>query len=741
MADGYNAAIDADDQDDARAHETAARREVAKTDAVFGRLKRWCRGDYHSKPQTTWRKEAREDFAFEAGEQLTEDDKRVLEDLKRPFVVFNMIGTTTDSVAGQEVANRQEVQFIPRTMGVVKANEMLTGAAKWFRQQCDAEDEESDAFRDTVVCGMGWTETRLCYEDDPTGKPLVDRVDPLEMVWDRGAKKRNVVDAKRVFHVRRGVPIDEARSLCPGDPDYPFDDADYNATWLDDEEEDHDEPHHEDGEYYDKDESDKQDQDASEKTVTLVRAQWWERVPAWLMVDPTNPDNIITLDQQGYDDLKAKAKIAQAPMPKCVRTTRKVYRQAYMGNVLLEIGDAPVKGHFSFKAMTGKRDRNKNTFYGIVRAMKDPARWANKWMSQSMHIMNTTAKGGIGVERGQFFDDDAQGEASWAQQDQVTYLKPGALSGTPKFIEKPQGQFPAATFQMMEYAVSMLPRVSGVNTETLGQAMDSGQAAALDRQRKQSVMIILQPLFDGLRRYRKEQGRVLLYLITHFLSDGRLIKIEGQENAQYVPLVRQEGGDAGQYDVIVDESPTSANQKEEIWATLQQVLPVIGKMLPPQVWLALLKYSPFPTSAQKDISDAMAQVQQQPNPDQQRHDAELKAQDDKAAADIENHRKLTDARIEGMRREADTKREVAVHAAQTDALTQALNAPQEVGPDGAALPNHGQQAAGLIMSVLGDLRRDMNTLAASLAALSAPKQLIRDPQTGEIVGIAPMGQQ
>src|SRR5262245_19982655 len=164
---------------------------------------------------------------------------------------------------------------------------------------------------------------------------------------------------------------------------------------------------------------------------------------------------------------------------------------------------------------------------------------------------------------------------------------------------------------MMEYAVSMLPRVSGVNTETLGQAMDSGQAAALDRQRKQSVMIILQPLFDGLRRYRKEQGRVLLYLITHFLSDGRLIKIEGQENAQYVPLIRQEGGEHAQYDVIVDESPTSANQKEEIWATLQQVLPVIGKMLPPQVWLALLKYSPFPTSAQKDISDAMSQAQQQ----------------------------------------------------------------------------------------------------------------------------------
>jgi hypothetical protein len=118
-----------------------------------------------------------------------------------------------------------------------------------------------------------------------------------------------------------------------------------------------------------------------------------------------------------------------APMPKTVKSTRKVYRQAYLGNVLLEIGDAPCKDHFSFKCITGKRDRNKNVFFGIVRAMKDPARWSNKWMSQTMHIMNTTAKGGIAVERGGFFDNDAEGEASWAKQDQVTFLKPGALSG------------------------------------------------------------------------------------------------------------------------------------------------------------------------------------------------------------------------------------------------------------------------------------------------------------------------
>jgi hypothetical protein len=58
-------------------------------------------------------------------------------------------------------------------------------------------------FRDLVVCGTGWTETRLDYEDNPEGDPKVDRVDPLEMVWDGGAKKRNLVANRRLAHSLR----------------------------------------------------------------------------------------------------------------------------------------------------------------------------------------------------------------------------------------------------------------------------------------------------------------------------------------------------------------------------------------------------------------------------------------------------------------------------------------------------------------------------------------------------------
>jgi hypothetical protein len=104
--------------------------------------------------------------------------------------------------------------------------------------------------------------------------------------------------------------------------------------------------------------------------------------------------------------------------------------------------------------------------------------------------------------------------------------------------------------------------------------------------------------------------------------------------------------------VIVDESPTSANQKEATWAMLQQILPVIGKMLPPATWLALLKYSPLPTSAQKDISDSIKQAGEQPDPEQQKREAELKLENDKAQAKMANDKQASDAKIQPCRSKA-----------------------------------------------------------------------------------------
>jgi hypothetical protein len=53
-------------------------------------------------------------------------------------------------MAGQEVGNRLKVQSLPHDEGEAVANERLTSATNWFRQQCGAK-VKSDAFCDSPI--------------------------------------------------------------------------------------------------------------------------------------------------------------------------------------------------------------------------------------------------------------------------------------------------------------------------------------------------------------------------------------------------------------------------------------------------------------------------------------------------------------------------------------------------------------------------------------------------------------
>ena len=138
-----------------------------------------------------WRQEAQECYDFRAGHQWNDTDLQVLQDQTRPAITFNRIGPFVDAVGGLEINNRQETLYAPRQVGASGVNDLLTSAAQWVRQECDAEDEETEAFLDVVTCGVGCLQTRMDYDDDPDGMIRVDRIDPLEMFPDASSRKQN----------------------------------------------------------------------------------------------------------------------------------------------------------------------------------------------------------------------------------------------------------------------------------------------------------------------------------------------------------------------------------------------------------------------------------------------------------------------------------------------------------------------------------------------------------------------
>jgi hypothetical protein len=540
-----------------------------------------------------WRKDATEDFAFLAGEQYTAAEKQALKDQLRPVVVFNRTHPIINSISGMEIVNRQEVKYFPREAGDAKANEVLTEGAKWFRDQADADDEDSDAFLDAATCGMGWTETTLDMEEDEEGNPTMEAVNPLEMYWDKAARQKNIADAERIWRVRQ-VPLSRAREMFPGK-----DDADLDAKWAKSDLEggDDSETQEEANRYQDDDNG---SVERETDMVTIAHLQYKVREPYYIVANQMGGPSS-NMEPAQFKDLQKRADAIGMQIAH-TKKTRLVVKNVFIGAKVLQGPDqALCKNHFSFQCVTAYKEHATGTFYGLMRLMKDPQRWANKWMSQALHILNSNAKGGLLMEKGAT-DDQRKFEQDWARPDKIKWVEDGALVNG-KVKEQQQTAMPAGFFQMMEFAIQSVRDVTGISVELLGMR-EATQAASLEQQRKQAGMTIIAPLFDNLKRYRRDHGKLMLYIIQKYLADGRLVRIVGKEGAQYVPLALQ--ADA-KYDIIVDDQPNSPDQKMQIWQSLVQIMP----LLPPQIQLALVDYAPLPTSVIEKVKEAAAALQQQ----------------------------------------------------------------------------------------------------------------------------------
>lgn len=628
--------------DDLTAEPEGAGGDAAPVDDLTRKLISWIKEDL---PHVSkWRKEAREDFDFYAGKQWSEEDLNELRAKMRPAMTFNRIAPLVNAITGSEINNRREVRYIPREAGDAHANEVLSAAAEWFRDECGAEDEESDAFQDAVISGMGWTDTRLDFDDDPDGAPKIERIDCLEMGWDCYASKPNLEDARRKWRVRE-VSYDEAVALTGVK-----DKERLHAGWLRNLGDQLD-PHDQDrADNYEGGQNEFADRYGSGKgKCLLVEIRWIEKQPYFRGPDVENPGQMRSYTQEQIDLIRQSN-----PDFPAVRQTRKIVKRAFIGRDVLGEPDEPLvppgTGLFGWECITGYYDKISRQFYGIVRTAKDPQRWSNKFFSQVMFLLNSQSKGGIIAERGAF-EDDAQAEASWAKSDEITWAQSGALSGDkPKIIPKSPAQFPAGFFTLFQESKESINDVTGLSMEFLG-TREVDQAGVLEYQRRQSSLNLLASLFNSLRRYRKRQGRVMLYLIQEHLSDGRLIRIVGDDQSQYVPLTKADVAQR-QYDIIVDDSPSSPNEKDRTWQILMQMLPIVKDLVTPEIALELLSISPLPASLVEKLRKKAQEAAQQPKPPSPE---EIKAQAELQKHQMEMQGKAADLQADQARNAMDAE--------------------------------------------------------------------------------------
>lgn len=550
----------------------------------------------HAKHAANWRQEAREAFEYLAGEQWDSEDKARLEEQARPIVVFNRVAPIIDAVTGYEINNSQEVRYRPRSMSDNAQAEVYNEAARWVMQGCDGASEEADCYGDATVCGMGWTEWRVDYEEEPDGKLFKERVSPLQMRWDPEARKVNLVDKNWVSREKRWL-IAEIRERWPDKAD----EITWTPTYTEDDEwlDEHDASR---AWQYEQDQQ-WADNVGRDNKALVIQYQWREREDYYRLVDPTT-GQVVAFDTERFEQLRESLDAAGVEY---VKQKRYRYQQAFVcGKVLLETGPAPVDDRFSFDCVTAKREEQHGIWYGLHRAMKDPQRWANAFFSTAMHTMMANAKGGLIIEEGAVSDiRDLQD--NWARPEGIVTVNDGALSGG-QLQERSFASYPPGLDKLMSFAIASIRDCTGINLELLGMA-DRDQPNILEHERKKAALTILAPLTANLHRYRVESGRTLLSFMREYIPNGTLVRIAER------PVTFQRDKDTIKYDVVVDTAPSSPNLKSEVWTTLSQLVPALvkaGVPVPP----ALLRFSPLPESVAEEWIEYMQQGQQAQIPEE-----------------------------------------------------------------------------------------------------------------------------
>jgi len=551
--------------------------------SLFRRLKGWTKASIDHLAE--WRKEADESYEFYNGYQWSGEELAIFEADGRPAPVFNLVQINIDALAGLEVNNRQNVKYLPRTAGDVQVDELLSSAAMWVRDQARSEREESDAFTDAAIAGIGVTETRKPEPD----AIAIDRRDPRTAFWDRNATKRNLADRRYAGRVV-WLDLDEAEDMFPDVPH-----AELNAKWA----------------AYGVADSDP----GTEHKDYAQHQREGQGIP-----DNNRPKRICMVEIEWYD----------------FEDGRKVYKQAFLGQTgVIEVN--PLEA-WAYNFITGKRDEKKKIWYGIVRSLKDPQRILNKFLATVIHILASNAKGGLIYERGAFADQ-RKAEEDWSNPQKNVEVTEGALvNGRIRNREAPQ--LPQGAVMLIEFTMQNISRVSGINVELLGSA-DRDQPASLEMQRRQSAVSTQASLFDSKRFYHVEQGRTLLALMKT-LPPETLVRVtvdpfdpaqallllppqppgndpqamaQWQQQAQAVQaqigqaregksrevfvamatIAKAFKDDTIRFDVIADEAPSSPNQQQDILGKLA-ILSHNGMQLPPEAQAVIVENIGLPAA-------------------------------------------------------------------------------------------------------------------------------------------------
>ena len=595
-----------------------------------------------------WEKQAKKDFEYASLRQWEKADKMRMADQGMPALTFDRTRVIIESVAGSEITERYVSNYVsrdpePGSLGRV-ASEGLSRVNRYVASVGDYEQNESRAFWDAAVCGVGCLEQHVEYDEDPEGAMLNTRVPVWEIAWDPDSTAPNMTDSS--FIIRdKWIDEDELASMFGRENVETIKELAaaqsqsgpglwgnfwnrFNITVKD----------HRHA--YDMRRPGEKFYDSHTGRVRAFEYQYRQRRYGTKIFTPDVDDMPALMDaiqtggpipelEETVPREDARARMGELneqvssinyelpegtkplDMPESIEDfpIMKYYRCWHTWHDLLSDPEEITTKGYTYEFITGFEDwkePGQRHWFGLMRPMRDPQAYANKFLSHAVHMWASNPKGALMAERGLFEDPD-EAMSAWASSTGVMWAEDGALQTQKERFRHLTTQASMRGAEgLMQHALASIPESVGVSPYTTGTIGDLKRTAGSSIQSIQdSAMKNQANLFDSLRLYRKRMGRKMLHYVREYMPEERLRALLGNEAADLAPMVLDGSIDL-QYEVKAEERPTSANEKQHIFRLLMEsnFLPQMvsqGTPVPPE----LADFFPIPSDAAEQLKEAL----------------------------------------------------------------------------------------------------------------------------------------
>lgn len=595
---------------------------------------------------------------FFRGDQWDMSALARLHSQRRPALTINKIISTISNVMGEQIYNRAEIAFRPRSGASPDTAEILT---KVFKQISDANQldwKRSDMFADGIITSRGYLDIRMCFDETMSGNVAIENINPKNVVVDPDADQLDP-DTWNDLFITKWLTTDNIETMfSKGDAEIlrnrngsvyasGYDSIDFVRDRFGSE---HSNFIPFNGTY---------DESSVTRNIRVLERQHrlldtQEHFIAFETGDtrpiPENFDrNRIAFFVEKFGFGVIKKRISR------IRWT------VTADDLVLHDEWSPYK-HFTLVPYF-PYFRHGHTV-GLVENLLGPQEMLNKVSSQELHVVNTTANSGWKIKKGALSNlTPSELEERGAETGLVI-----ETTGDPEkdIVKIAPNQVPQGLDRVSYKAEDSIKSISGISDSQMGQDRADVAAKAIQAKRQAGNTNIAKPL-DSLTRTDYLIARNVLDLVQQYYTEERVMhithdQITGDHEQFTINQVTPTGEvlndlTLGEYDVVISSVPVRETLEDSQFDQAV-ALKELGVAIPDEV---LIENSRLHNKS--EIIKKMAGNNNSPEAQQQAQLALAGQQAEVAKTQAETAQKQADAKLK------DAKAQKETIAAQREAMT------------------------------------------------------------------------